>query len=55
MLKLAKSQNIELIDMHKVMTSQYDDGDIWWDQVHLTPFGHYIFAQNMIEHLKEIL
>jgi lysophospholipase L1-like esterase len=55
MRNLAKELNVPMIDMHTKMLPHYDDGFLWWDRIHFTSFGNALFANEMLEPLKNIL
>ncbi|HRG48766.1 MAG TPA: SGNH/GDSL hydrolase family protein [Leptospiraceae bacterium] len=55
MRNLAKELNVPMIDMHTKMLPHYDDGFLWWDRIHFTSFGNVLFANEMLEPLKNIL
>ncbi len=55
MREVAEKTGIPVLDMHSYLGSRYGAGLLWWDFVHLTDFGHELFAERMTEMLEEAL
>lgn len=45
MKRVGLNKNIVVIDPHQYLAARHDKGIIWWDYVHLTPYGHRLFAE----------
>lgn len=43
---------IQVVNMHGYLKTKYDEGQLWWDQVHLTDYGNYLFTKKLFEDLK---
>jgi lysophospholipase L1-like esterase len=55
MMKVAKQNRIMTIDMHHYLKKHYDDGLLWWDNVHLTSFGHELAAKRICQEIRVFL
>ncbi len=51
MARVAEAPGVPILDMHSYLAERYDDGFLWWDQIHLTSFGHQLFAHRLFEEL----
>lgn len=55
MRKVAASEGIPFVDLHGILAQRYDSGFLWWDFVHLTPFGQRLFAEELLPALQSRL
>jgi len=53
MRKIAGHENLEVIDLHQFLLSQYDSGFLWWDEVHMTSYAHSLAAKLLIEKIAD--
>lgn len=53
MKNLALKYEIPVIDMHHIMRKHRDDGLLWWDHVHLSDFGQFLFAQELANYFMQ--
>ncbi|RKX96107.1 MAG: hypothetical protein DRP84_02120 [Spirochaetes bacterium] len=53
--KIGSQYDKIVIDLNQFLTDNYDLGILWWDYVHMTPFGHKIAAEYIFNELKELL
>lgn len=49
MLKVASENKIEALNLHDFLLEKYDEGIIWQDYVHLTPFGNELVADYLYD------
>ncbi|MCW3126897.1 MAG: hypothetical protein JWO03_2555 [Bacteroidetes bacterium] len=47
MRSVASANDIACIEMQSHIDSRYDSGYLWWDWVHLTDYGHQVFADRI--------
>ncbi len=52
MRRVGEENNVTVVDMHAYLLEHYDEGFLWWDNVHLTDFGQELFAQKLYEELN---
>lgn len=52
--RLAQREGLPLIEMHEHLSQRADDGFLWWDWVHLTSFGHELFAEHLVDELARL-
>ncbi|MFA5894630.1 MAG: SGNH/GDSL hydrolase family protein [Candidatus Shapirobacteria bacterium] len=55
MRSVAKSENIRLIDINEFLKDQRTAGNLWWDKVHPTTFGHQLLGQYIYQNIKDLL
>ena len=55
MQKLARENDIKVIDMHSYLLKNYDKGFLWWDEVHLTDFGQELFADKLYDEINPFI
>jgi lysophospholipase L1-like esterase len=55
MQKLATEQNIPLFPAYDYMSQPYDQGFLYWDSVHLTPYGNQLLAKGLGDAIIETL
>jgi len=55
MRRVGAAHKVPVIDMHAYLGRKYDDGFLWWDKVHLTDFGHELFAGKIYEELLHVI
>ncbi|MFC1730872.1 SGNH/GDSL hydrolase family protein [candidate division KSB1 bacterium] len=53
--EMAKKYNIQVIDMQNYLKQHYDDGFVWCDFIHLSDFGHQLFAEKLFKDLKDMI
>ncbi len=54
MAAIGGQYDVPVIDTQGLLARREDDGFLWWDQVHLTSFGHRLFAEHLVEALEQI-
>ena len=58
MREIAKKEGIPIIDLNGYLAGKDNSGLIWWDNVHLTTYGHelagHFIYNNLIDMLKDI-
>jgi lysophospholipase L1-like esterase len=52
---IAAEASIPVIDMHAHLGQFEDQGFLWWDKVHLTPYGQRLVAEKLAEELAGVL
>ncbi len=52
---LAAKNQLPLIDVSVHLQKHADDGFLYWDFVHLTDFGHALFAEKLYQEISELL
>lgn len=55
MRKVGKECNIFTIDLHEYLKYKYDSGILWWDFVHLAPYGHKLAADFLFENILNFI
>ena len=52
---LARSRNLPIIDLHEHLANRdtFDSGILWWDVVHLTPYGQQLAGDYIAEKFME--
>lgn len=53
--QLADEHQLRVLDIHSYLNDRYDDGFIFWDFVHLTDFGHRLFAERLYRELQQTI
>ena len=55
MRKIGKKYKIPVINLHKYLLDNYDEGFLWWDYVHLTSFGHDLAGNFLTDEILKII
>jgi lysophospholipase L1-like esterase len=55
MREVARGRRIPLLEVHDYLVARRDDGFLWWDRVHLAPFGHALMAQRLYDQRARLL
>jgi phospholipase/lecithinase/hemolysin len=56
MRQIGTEENIRIIDIHHYLASLTpQSGNLWWDIVHPTTFGHKLIGQYIFENIKDLL
>jgi len=55
MTTVANIKNIRLINIHEYLKGQSKLGNLWWDKVHPTTFGHQLLGQFIYQNIKDLL
>jgi len=55
MIDTAKVHQIPLIHLHQHLLDNYDSGMLFWDQVHLTDFGHQLAGEFIADSLEKVI
>jgi lysophospholipase L1-like esterase len=55
MRKVAQKMQIPVIETHEKIYNKRNDGFLWWDMIHFTPYGQYIFANELYNESKDII
>jgi len=55
LINLSEKLKIPAIDMQRFLQTHYDDGFLWYDDVHLTSFGQKLFAEELYDQIKPLL
>ena len=55
MKQVGAALDVPVLDMQAHFDERHDDGFLWWDFVHLTDFGHEIFAEKLFEVLSTLI
>lgn len=50
---IAGTNGITSVEMQSVMQQYKDSGYLWWDAVHLSDYGHYIFAKRILPYVLD--
>lgn len=53
MERLGERRGVPVVAMHRHLAARADDGFLWWDKVHLTPYGNRLFAEHLYDRLSE--
>lgn len=53
--QLAEENLLRVPDIQSYLDERYDDGFIFWDFVHLTDFGHRLFAERLYQELQQTI
>ena len=53
MQTIAATNDVPVIPMHEYLGRNYTRGFLWWDHVHLTSYGHQLFAERLYQGLHE--
>ncbi len=54
MLDVGSRYDIACIDLDSALRSRTDGGLLWWDYVHMTSYGHAVFAERLLDVLRPI-
>jgi len=49
MRKVGEKNGVRIVDMHKYLKENYDQGILWWDVMHLTDFGQELIAGHLFQ------
>jgi lysophospholipase L1-like esterase len=52
---VASRTDVPVVEMDAYLAEHHDDGFLWWDHVHLTSFGHRLFADRLAPELRRLL
>jgi lysophospholipase L1-like esterase len=55
MRTIGRARGVTLIEMHQALVEQRDRGFLWWDRVHLTSYGHQLFAAELFAKRSALL
>ena len=55
MREVAATENTRLLDLDSYLKSNQDSGFLWWDDVHLTNYGHQLMGEYIYEHTKDMI
>jgi lysophospholipase L1-like esterase len=55
MRRVAEEEGVPLADLHDCLKKRLDDGFLWWDIAHLTPYGHRAAAECLLGPLLGLL
>ncbi|MBN2483349.1 MAG: SGNH/GDSL hydrolase family protein [Candidatus Omnitrophica bacterium] len=55
MKEVARKYDVPIIDLHGYLLTHYDDGFLWWDRVHLAPYGHVLTGEFFADKIKKIV
>ena len=55
MREVAARRGIPVIEVHEPLVARRDEGFVWWDRVHLTAFGHELFAEVLLGEREKLL
>jgi lysophospholipase L1-like esterase len=55
MRQISHDQNIPIIDANSYMLSQQSSGNLWWDPVHPTSYGHLLLGTYIFNSIKSYL
>ena len=55
MRNVAKENSIVAIEMNNILMSKYDDGFLWWDNVHMNSPGHQLMAESLYETFYNVM
>ena len=55
MREVAGRRGIPVIEVHQPLVERRDEGFLWWDRVHLTAFGHRLFAETVLAEREKLL
>lgn len=47
--RIAREEDVPLLETHAWLAERRDTGFLWWDRVHLTPYGQTLLAQRFLE------
>lgn len=49
--EVAEKNNLQLINTHQMMQEKNDTGQLWWDFIHPTDYGHQLLGEYIAEQL----
>jgi lysophospholipase L1-like esterase len=52
---VAKRYNVPVVEMHDYLQENHQRGFLWWDYVHLTSYGHSVFADRLLEEIEQVI
>jgi lysophospholipase L1-like esterase len=52
---MAADQGLPVIETHEWLVERRDQGFLWWDRVHLTPYGQRLLAQRLFDQRETLL
>lgn len=55
MRRIGIAHNVPIVDMHAYLTKKYDEGFLWWDEIHLTDFGQDLVAEKLYNELVQVM
>ncbi len=55
MRQVAEAHAIEVVDLHGYLAERYDNGFVWWDNVHPSSYGHGLIADFLCPKIKAAL
>ncbi len=53
--EIARERGVPVIETHAFLVEQRDSGFLWWDRVHLAPFGHELMARRLYHERATLL
>lgn len=53
--KFSRKRGISFVDMHKYLTERKETGFLWWDTIHLTSYGQWLFSERMFAEISPSL
>lgn len=55
MREVGKNEDIRILDLHGYLKKKNDTGILWWDDVHMTTYGHRLAGEFIYEGVKDLL
>ena len=52
---MAGDLGLPVIETHDWLVERRDQGFLWWDRVHLTPFGQRLLARRLFDERERLL
>ena len=54
MHRIASAMGVPIIDMNAHLAERNATGMLWWDHVHLTPYGHHLVASRIVQEMEAL-
>lgn len=54
MSEVAQEYDLQVIDLHSYLRAKEQTGAIWWDNVHLTSYGHRLAGEYLFAEMKSV-
>lgn len=53
MRQVGQEKGVPILDLHRYLAQNYDNGFLWWDSAHLTSFGQKLAADFLFEKIAQ--
>lgn len=53
--RMGREHGVPVLDVHRWLAERRDEGFLWWDRVHLTPFGQELLARRLAAERETLL